>query len=137
MGYAVRNKSTGWVLGWQLLDVPVHDPATEEIVECELEDVPSLKPPSQIADVPVPESVYMFQLRKAMRRTPVVDGYPESPDAMSALVDYSANAQDPDLSDELSAPIVRRDHGTVEELRQLFRWSHGQVDDLFRLAVTL
>ena len=85
---------------------------------------------------PVPESVFMFQLRKAMRRTDVVEGYPEGGDALSSLETYAKNANDPDLADELSAPSVRRDHVTVEKLRRLFRWSHEQVDALFRLATT-
>jgi hypothetical protein len=140
MGRAVRNRSTGWIGGWSRYDTPAHDPLTEEIIECEIEDLPSLKPADQIDSEnapPVPEWVWMFQLRKALRRMLLDEDHPELGDALSTLEAYAANAGDEDLTDELSAATVRRDHGTVSQLAFLFQWTDARLDDAFRLAATL
>jgi hypothetical protein len=86
---------------------------------------------------PVPEWVWMFQLRKAMRRTLIVEDHPQYGYTLDALEAYVGSAEDPDLEDEFSASSVRRDHSTVEWMRVLFNWSEEQVDNLFRLAATL
>ena len=83
-----------------------------------------------------PESVYMFQLRKAMRETLIVPGAPQYGDTLSALEAYIEAAEDADLADEFSAAMVRRDHQTVEGLAVMFNWDDDQVDALFRLAAT-
>ena len=83
-----------------------------------------------------PESVYMFQLRKAMRETLIVPGAPQYGDTLAALEAYIEAAEDADLADEFSASEVRRDHQTVEGLALMFNWTDDNVDDLFRLAAT-
>ncbi|AMV16610.1 hypothetical protein [Planctomyces sp. SH-PL14] len=83
-----------------------------------------------------PESVYMFQLRKAMRETLIVPGAPQYGDTLSALEAYIEAAEDADLADEFAAAEVRRDHQTVEGLALMFNWTDDNVDDLFRLAAT-
>lgn len=48
MGKAIRNLSTGFIGTWQRWGEPLHDPATEELIECEVDEVEGLKPQAQL-----------------------------------------------------------------------------------------
>jgi hypothetical protein len=85
---------------------------------------------------PCPESVYMFQLRKAMRDTLMVEGAPQYGYTLPVLEAYIVEANDEDLRDDFEAAEVRRDHQTVIGLALMFGWNDDRLDDLFRLAKT-
>jgi hypothetical protein len=82
-----------------------------------------------------PESVAMFQLRKAMRETPINED-PKFGDTLSAIEAYLAGSDDTDLADDMTAAVVRRDHNTVIGLAEMFDWDDDDLDALFRLAAT-
>jgi hypothetical protein len=86
---------------------------------------------------PCPESVYMFQLRKVMRTTLMVEGDDRYGCVLPILEAYIEEVDDQDLRDDFQAAAVRRDHDTVKTLALMFGWNDDRLDSLFRLAATL
>lgn len=86
---------------------------------------------------PVPDTVAMHGLRKALRRLVIYDD-PEIVTALDLIDQYILAPGNEDLMDDVQyAPYVRRDHPSVLLFKQFLGKDENDVDDLFREALTL